>query len=195
MFKKINKKTTSFTTGFSLIELMVVIGIMAVIATISLFNYSSFNSELALTNLAYEVALTVREAQVFGSSVKVSGAGSSFDNAYGVFFNKSTPGSFISFVDSNGDREFDVGEETATHTLSRGNTIADICRIKQSDNLNQCNENFTHITFLRPSLDARIELSSSNPPYKGVVIILGAPDNKQKAIRIQKTGQISVESI
>ena len=186
-----------FTAGFSLLELMVVIGIMGIIASVSLFNYSSFNSELALTNLAYEIALTVREAQIFGGSVKVSGTGSggSFDLAYGVYFDKSLPNQFISFIDRNENMKYDAGEETSKHSLSRGNTIAEICRIKQSDNLNQCGENFAHVTFLRPSLDARIELNNQNPPFKGVVVTLKAPDGKTRAIGIQKTGQISVEGV
>lgn len=175
-----------------------VIAIMGIIASISLFNFNGFNSELALTNLAYEVALDIREAQVFGGGVKVSGtAGSaSFDKAYGVYFDTNTPSQFISFVDTNDNRLYDSDESTAVHTLQRNNKISSICRIV--NNSNPCvgnGEPFVHITFLRPSLDARVEFSSSDPAYKGVFIKLQAPDGKQKGIRIEKTGQISIENI
>lgn len=195
--------TKSFlTTGFSLVELAVVIGIMGIIASVSLFSYSSFNSELALTNLAYEVALTIREAQVFGSSVKASG-GTNFGLAYGVRFNMNEANQFISFVDSitpvNG--KFDSGEATATHTLSRGNVISLICSSRPVGVNDACppskQEDIVDITFLRPSLDARIKFSTTDPDdlEKEVFIVLSAPDGKTRMITIQKTGQISVEGI
>lgn len=51
------------TKGFSLLELLVVISIFTIITTIALFNQGQLNSNVLLTNLAYDVALTVREVQ------------------------------------------------------------------------------------------------------------------------------------
>ena len=68
------------TTGFSLVELIVVMGIFTIMTSIVIFNYGRFSSNLIVTNLAYESALAVRQAQVYGISVKnTSGDGGNFD--------------------------------------------------------------------------------------------------------------------
>lgn len=191
-----------FIKGFSLIELMVVIGIMGVIATISIFNYSKFNNDLSVTNLAYEIALTIREAQVFGGSVKVTNAGS-FDKAYGIYVSKDTSKNkeIISFVDTNSNDLYDpggtgcLGECVAIYKLERGNIVSDICRVSDSSGFINCSPNNpdTHITFLRPNLDAKIKLPNPNPSFVGVRITLEAPDGTERYIRVLNTGQISVE--
>ena len=50
------------TRGFSLIEMMVVLVIIALITTIALFGQQDFNRSLLLTDTAYTIALTAREA-------------------------------------------------------------------------------------------------------------------------------------
>ena len=50
--------------GFSLIEMIVVIGIFAMLSGLVFSNYSDFNVSASLDNLAHRVALLVREAQV-----------------------------------------------------------------------------------------------------------------------------------
>lgn len=195
----ISKKLTK---GFSLIELMVVIGIMAIIATISIFNYSKFNSDLSVTNLAYEIALTIREAQVFGGSVKVTNTGS-FDKAYGIYVSEDTSKNkdIISFVDTNSNDLYDPpvsgcsGECLTIYKLERGNIVSDICRVSDASGLINCSPDNpeTHITFLRPNLDAKIKIPNPGPPFIGVRITLEAPDNTERYIRVLNTGQISVE--
>lgn len=52
--------------GFTLIEFIVIISIFAIMASIALFNYNGFRSNVALNNLAHDIGLTIRQAQVFG---------------------------------------------------------------------------------------------------------------------------------
>ena len=54
--------------GFTLIEFVVIISIFAIMAAVALFSFNGFKNDVALSNLAHDVALTIRQAQVFGWS-------------------------------------------------------------------------------------------------------------------------------
>ena len=84
--------------GFTLVELLVSIAIFSVITTMAVFNNSQFNSSVLLTNLAYEVAISIRQAQVYGVTVRKNSAGS-FDSAYGIHFDMNTPTAYSLFED------------------------------------------------------------------------------------------------
>ena len=62
--------------GFTLVEFSVIISIFAVMASVALFNFNGFRSSVGLNNLAHDIGLTIRQAQVFGwvtQSSEVSG--------------------------------------------------------------------------------------------------------------------------
>ena len=93
--------------GFTLIELVITIAIFAAMTTYLLAKYGKFNQSLLLTNLAYDVALTIRTAQSFGLNVKAVTTNAeyvtpSFDFPYGAHFDsRSTKNkSFIFFADN-----------------------------------------------------------------------------------------------
>ncbi|MFA6338439.1 MAG: type II secretion system protein [Candidatus Paceibacterota bacterium] len=131
------KQTVIYKSGFSLIELLVVLGIFIVLTSLTIYKYSQFNSNLTVTNLAYEIALTAREAQVYGLGVKnVNPSLSSFQIGYGVSFSKNTtslvPGqasSFILFADVNKNGKYESGTDSLidTFTLREGVVISDLC--------------------------------------------------------------------
>lgn len=54
--------------GFTLIEFIVIISIFAIMAAVALFNFNGFRSNVGLNNLAHDIGLTIRQAQVFGWS-------------------------------------------------------------------------------------------------------------------------------
>ncbi|MFA6554629.1 MAG: prepilin-type N-terminal cleavage/methylation domain-containing protein [Candidatus Paceibacterota bacterium] len=73
--------------GFTLVELMVTIGIFVFMTVLTLAKYNNFYSGTIFTNLAYDIALTIRQAQTYGLSVKVVDTGTpTFGSAYGVRF-------------------------------------------------------------------------------------------------------------
>ncbi|MBP6925793.1 MAG: type II secretion system protein, partial [Candidatus Pacebacteria bacterium] len=45
------KDSLSYVCGFTLIEFIVIISIFAIVASIALFNFSGFNSNISLSNL------------------------------------------------------------------------------------------------------------------------------------------------
>lgn len=85
--------------GFTLIEFIVIISIFAIMSAVALFNYQGFRSSVSLGNLSRDIALTIRQAQVFGWSTitanDTSGViqldpitGNPIRFAEGVFFEK-----------------------------------------------------------------------------------------------------------
>ncbi len=83
---------------------MLVIGIFGILTSVVIFNYGNFNSNIIMSNLAYEVALEIRQAQVYSLGVKGTGEGlgsSTFNTRYGVFFdlNSENDFRFLSFSD------------------------------------------------------------------------------------------------
>jgi prepilin-type N-terminal cleavage/methylation domain-containing protein len=103
--KKRRPLSLLFSRGFTLIELMASIAIISIILTVVIYNHRAFDSQLELTNVAYRVAVSIREAQVYGTSVKEFNDNSvrRFDVPYGVsFYNTNLQElSYVFFGDSN----------------------------------------------------------------------------------------------
>ena len=74
--------------GFTLIEMMVVLAIFLLISGITLANYPAFNSRVSISTLANGIAVSIREAQVYGVSVKnATTSALGLYPSYGVYFN------------------------------------------------------------------------------------------------------------
>lgn len=81
-------------SGFSLIELMVTITIFIMITSVTMTNYPRFSNKLSLDLLAQDIALSLRQAQISGSSVLgVRGAAgqSRVFGAYGIHLESPDP--------------------------------------------------------------------------------------------------------
>src|SRR6185369_4435025 len=73
--------------GFTLIELLISVAIFVYMTGLLVAKYGNFNQSVLLTDLAYDVALTIRTAQTYGLSVKaVNSSPSPYQYAYGVDF-------------------------------------------------------------------------------------------------------------
>lgn len=99
--------------GFTLIELMVVITIFIVVTGVLLANYPAFGSKIVLENMAYEIALAMRQAQTYGLSVRTAGA-DTFPG-FGIHF----------YTGSGGDKEFFLFANDATNLTGSERYIYD----------------------------------------------------------------------
>lgn len=83
--------------GFTLVEMLVVLAIITIVTSIVLFGQGTFNRSISLTDTAYTVALSIREAQSLGLSSRIF---SGVQNAgYGTHFARGS-NSYIMFVDT-----------------------------------------------------------------------------------------------
>ena len=87
--------------GFSLFELIVVLSIAAVVSAITFSNFPKMNSKLSLDLLAQDIAITLRQAQVYGTTVMGTGANTENFDSYGVSFPNPTDAYFV-----NGTKDY-----------------------------------------------------------------------------------------
>ncbi|MFA5934474.1 MAG: prepilin-type N-terminal cleavage/methylation domain-containing protein [Candidatus Paceibacterota bacterium] len=88
-------------TGFTLIELLITIVIFVLLTGVVLFNQKDFDGTILLKNLTYDIALTIRQAQIYGVNVKESKFSGDF-SSYGIYFDSSLGENqkFIFFADT-----------------------------------------------------------------------------------------------
>lgn len=183
------------TRGLTLIELLVVIGIFSIISLVILANHSRFNGSVLLGNLAYDIALSVREAQVYGLSVREYA--SNFQVGYGIRFAGAS--SYTFFADTNANKRYDSGVDSIvqTYNISSQYKVKRFCGVLASG-AEECSDAGSgaaitnlDIVFFRPEPDAII--SSNNPGfYSGAKIVVNSTSGETRTITIVSTGQISV---
>lgn len=191
--------------GFSLIELLVVTAIFIVISSVTLASQSRFGAQVVLENMAYDIALSVRHAQLYGIAVRRFGS-ASFDVAYGMHF--TSPTTYELFADSlegNGIYDCPDPQNPATcelvevTTIVGGHRINSLCVRPTGSPGFVCDKSRLDILFKRPEPDAYIRASTGGVPdgvlYEAAQIILTSPRGHQKAVTIEQTGQISVQAI
>ncbi len=203
--------------GFTLIELVVVMAVMTVLTGALLVRQGRFNSSTLLRSLAYSVALSVRQAQVYGTSVVgtttaatncVGGfynAGSCYASAYGLYFDVSTPTTYILFADLNNDGKYQTIESIKTFNLNNGYVISSFCAngVNGVSAVSRCSGatiNTLNIIFKRPNPDATFTAFTSagtaiaGDVYSGAYIqvqVTGDAANT-KSISVLATGQVSM---
>ena len=180
--------------GFTLVELMVSVGIFVMMTGLLLSKYGTFNQGILLTNLAYDVALTIRNAQSYGLNVKSSPTESvrfsnNFDNSYGVHFVNNTA-SFIFFADTVSYGQYTSSDVIVSNTsIQRGSKISALCAGSSSTSCNTAST--LDITFKRPDPNAIINSGGSTFSY--AEITLQATDGSLKKVIVRSTGQIAVQ--
>ncbi len=186
--------------GFSLTELLVVVAIIAVISGTIVFQYARFDGQLLLRNLAFEIALTIRQAQSLGITAQDAKVGLN-TYAYGVHFEIANPTQYVLFRDADGDKGYDAGEGITTFTMTRGNSISDLCAgVRGATSTftpaGACGQTTLDIMFLRPDPDALFKPNVVNPGSVVVsdaqVTIVNVRNTTYRRVRVTNTGQISV---
>ncbi|MEK7144401.1 MAG: type II secretion system protein [Patescibacteria group bacterium] len=191
--------------GFTLIEMLVVLGIIAAVTSVALASQSSFNRTLILANTAYDIALTLRSAENFGiGSRAISGTANA---GYGVHFQRGTSDSFLLFADTSpannfsctrpdcrpGDQLYSI-DDTLVQTYTLGNNIivSNFCVF--SDRW-QCastgDVSSLDIVFARPNPDASIRTDgSSYSSYTAACLVISSDRGGFRFVSVEASGQI-----
>jgi prepilin-type N-terminal cleavage/methylation domain-containing protein len=183
--------------GFSLIELMVVTAIFVILSAVVLTSNSRFGSVIILRNLAHDIALAIREAQVYGIAVRGFGGGgvNQFGAGYGMHFSPGT--GYELFADLNNDGIWSAGETVTATTIVGGFTIAGLCAPE-----NSCGRDRVDILFKRPEPDACISVNGTvvldadedcTSSIQRAAITIQSPRGETATVVIDASGQISVQ--
>lgn len=178
------------TAGFSLAELIITITIISLVTAVILFRYDSFNSTTLLNSQAYEVALDIRQAQVYGLSVRSSGV-ASFREEYGVYFSNSSPNQYIFFQDNGSTvpAAYTAGEALNTITLDTRFAISGICSVSPcSSGGTPLNE--LSITFRRPNFDALFYSPQDSSISMVYIDVSPVGSTAVRTVSVSNTGQI-----
>lgn len=210
------------TKGFTLIELLVVSAIILLITGFILLRQDKFNSSTLLRSLSYSIALSVRQAQVYSTSVRETSKGSGFFNSgFGVYLS-STWGACSSaasltcysfFGDSNTPTPADgtwtsAAENVSLYSLGKGYLLGDFCAWNTNTAALNClssagGAQITALTifFRRPNPEPCIATSASGScaagapatNYSDAYIVLKSTGNTDtRSIKVSSSGQISV---
>lgn len=187
----------TLTAGFTLIELLVTMAIMTIISSMILANHNKFGGSVLLQNLAYDVALSMREAQVYGIAVRRFGA-SDFTAGYGVHLETGANNKIYTiFADANKDGNYDTGELVRGITIQRGYHIQQVCTT--SIGVENCTGTQLDMIFIRPEPDAWISRNGGNcypdriSCQDSARIVVASPQGATMSVKIYANGQISVE--
>ncbi len=190
--------------GFTLIELMVCIGVMMIMTTLLFSSYPDSMVRIGLANTSHKISILVREAQVRGSSVDSRSGMNNLNvvSGYGVYVNSLATTSLILFADFAGTTQqvnhiyvgnglYDqnpVDEKDSTLNLLQSFYISNIC-VKNSVDL-YCNSGHvnplptvnttTHIdnltiSFIRPNPRPNIYINNVISSYDEACIEIRSP--------------------
>ncbi len=195
LFIKIKK---NIYKGFTLAELIIVIAIIAIISTLTLFNNAKLNSSVLLSNTAYEIGLIVRDAQISGLGAKVSSVegGGATTTDQGIYIDLSKPEQLIFFSDKNKDRIYNISEENQIYNIEnkRAGRLLRLCLL---DNQLSCTERLDlNILFKRPNPESYFyyfEDNSVSQHNGSISLNIGFEGGECRSITVYKTGAIQID--
>lgn len=203
------RSAAAMRRGFTIVEMMVVVVIFIVITSVVVFRYGDFTSNLLVTNMAYEIALEIRQAQTFSlgarASTRAGVDGPLFTQPYGVFINLQD-GSTGGDIDELETKQLiffvDRDEEGAPgYGRCNGADGTSICTCNNDECISKLTlQRTTKITEVRTSVvNAQTDLcEASNVPRSAVTFKRPSPEARiERFQEVNDTGytfmQIKVE--
>lgn len=182
---------------------MVVTAIFMMLSGVVLSTNARFGSLIVLQNLAHDMALSVRQAQVYGIAVRRYEA-ANFDVSYGIHFTlpEGGPTIYELFADVNLNGAYDIGDAIINSTsLNPSYTITELC-VRSNTGLEDCSVSTADVVFRRPEPDACIGSGGAvtyNQQFECISqldrmrLVLESRSGQQAGIIVESSGQISVQ--
>ena len=194
--------------GFTLIELVVVTAIIVLISAVVLANQNKFGGQVLLQNFAYDLALSIRQAQVYGIAVARTAGNNPKFNSFGIHFDISQPTSYDIFSDTNQNGVEDntgacdgTGECVQRMNITRGYSISGIYVTTSGQGETPGNKKLD-VLFQRPEPDALISWTDGSSGTHNCItasncaliarIQLQSPRNDIMSVTVNANGQIAV---
>ncbi len=197
----------NFNKGFTIAEIIVSIAIVVLMMSVVLFGYRAYNDNIILSSAASEMAVTIRQAQSYGVSVKQLAGTNDFNTSYGIWFDLSNPGSYYMFADKNGNGKYDgdascsAGAECVEKDDLKNNvTFSSFCSTN-SVGVEACpapGVQSVSVLFKRPNTEAYIYSFDStgslvSNSYNAVKIIFRTLSGQQSNVSVNRIGQVMIK--
>jgi|AntDeeMinimDraft_6_1070357.scaffolds.fasta_scaffold07045_3 prepilin-type N-terminal cleavage/methylation domain-containing protein len=196
--KSIKLDRALVSPGFTLIELIVAIGVVAIIAGITLGSRQNYSRAVNLNNVAHEIALSIRQAQTYSVSSRGSSLGDPVDSfVYGVYFEKNNPQQFILYQNNNTNEAYQASDTPVeTYQLPNRMEIDKICLIANYSQGDACGsgDNKVSVAFKRPDPSALFYKDGvSSTGDEAFLVELAGDEGARQTIITRSSGFISVE--
>ena len=181
-------------SGFTMVEIVVMLGIITMLSTIVLTNFTGLNEGAAIERAAQELAVNIRRTQNDSLAVVQYNPLNPPPLAVGVRISTIAQEntSFFRFADTVRDNKY---TNPASPAEKIGDTTTFVRGIKIGAITNQDgqNQSIVHIMFAAP--EATIALTDANGISIGqkIDIILQAPSGQTRKITVRTSGQINVQ--
>ena len=175
--------------AFTIIELVVVIGVIAIITATVLFSYQAGKRQSALQRAASKLAQDIRRTQEMAMSAKectpppASCPTGGVPAGYGFYINKLQDDRYFIYADDGSER-YEGGEEIETIFLEKEVYVKDL--IPSSANFS--------INFKPPDPIIKIkDAAGIDKNDTTIIIALRADSSKIKSILVNKVGRIEID--
>lgn len=188
---RLSRKGAPLTCGgYTVAEVLIVLAIIGLLASVIVARYRDFESVTLLQSLTYEVALAIREAQVMTISTNINSTDGTSERSFGVYFDENS-NTFTLFSDRTGgnENEYDAGENVKTITMTQGSSISSI-EARGSGALEPVTD--VTMTFERPHLETTFVTPGVANAVEVRLTVL-SPKGTTRTITILRSGQISVQ--
>ncbi|HBI97146.1 MAG: General secretion pathway protein H [Candidatus Falkowbacteria bacterium GW2011_GWC2_38_22] len=190
--KKIMSNIKNNSSGFTLVELVVSVAIIAIISTMAVTNFKGHDKKTKVDLAAYKLASDIRKAQSFALSMKEDG-GSVPLGGWGLFL-RDNPGNndgFYFFKDTDGDHKRDNGEDYGEKILF----LNDIFMKNGEMKLDGTAKNSLYISFEPPNPNTWLCDNSGvcTSGTEAILTLTNSDSTHERTIKINKFGLIDVE--
>jgi prepilin-type N-terminal cleavage/methylation domain-containing protein len=192
-------KTYQTSRGFTLIELLVTVAIIAIVSTLTIFQYREYTTNIDLKGQSNDIALALREAQVDATSGKEFSAGTNvFKIKYMVLFDTAAK-SFNMYGDRNSNGVAEASEIISQYKLRNGYSMSLCVKASEAGNCISPTPTKLQAMYSYGTLSAAFKDTINNLTYPNatypttfveVTISKTITPSKSELVRVWSTGRI-----
>lgn len=187
------KNYKHYLKGFTLIEILVVISIIALLSVLTLSQYKTGQRSLALQRSAHKLAQDIRRAQEMAMSARELPGGGLPSGGYGVCFDKvAGPADYDIFIyadTTTPEERYDPGDQVIENIV-----LEKEVKVKEVK-IDSLSPNRLSVNFKPPDPKVKLRGGVGDPvayDETRIIICLKTDENKTRTIRVNKAGLIYV---
>lgn len=104
MRMKYTMRSSQHASGFTLMEIVISVAIVAIIAAVVLVNYRGAAQGQTLARTAHGISVELQQAQSRALGAELLSDGTIPSGGYGVYFDMNNPQAYVVFADRDGDQ-------------------------------------------------------------------------------------------